>query len=63
LSRQSDSTWQALAGFNYKFEKFEGVLGYRHLRWDFEEGETLGQGFDNLYVTGPFGGSSSGFKG
>jgi len=53
---QSDLTWQALGAFSYKFEKFEGVLGYRYLRWNFEEGKALGEDYDNLYVTGPYAG-------
>jgi hypothetical protein len=46
----SDLTWQALAAVNYRFEKVDASLGYRHLDWDFDDVET----FDNLNVSGPY---------
>jgi hypothetical protein len=50
----SDLTWQAFAGLNYKFRKFDTVLGYRYLEWDFDDGDMLN--FDELDLSGPFAG-------
>lgn len=33
----SDYTWQALAGFDYRFEKVSAAFGYRYLKWDFDD--------------------------
>lgn len=49
---QSDLTWQALAAVNYRFRKVDAVLGYRYLKWDFDDKNLL----DNLHLTGPFAG-------
>ena len=48
----SDLTWQALAALNYRFSKFDAVLGYRYLDWDFDDNDT----FDDLNISGPFAG-------
>lgn len=48
----SDLTWQALAGFNYKFKKLDAVFGYRYLDWDFDDKSA----FDELSVSGPYAG-------
>ena len=45
----SDVTWQTYAGVGYKLDNFDLALGYRHLRWDFDDGAPLQQ----LYITGP----------
>jgi hypothetical protein len=46
----TDFTWQASAGVGYRFSKFDMVLGYRYLDWDFDDGEAL----DDLNLGGPF---------
>ena len=48
----SDLTWQALGGLNYRFEKFDAVVGYRYLYWDFDDSPT----FDDLNLSGPYAG-------
>lgn len=49
---QSDVTWQALAGLGYRFDKFDAILGYRYLDWNFANKANL----DDLSVHGPFAG-------
>lgn len=49
---ESDLTWQALAAVNYRFRKVDAVLGYRYLKWDFDDRNLL----DNLNLHGPFAG-------
>lgn len=49
---QSDMTWQALAGVGYQFKKFDAVLGYRYLDWDFSDTANM----SDLTVHGPFAG-------
>ena len=49
---ESDLTWQALGGLNYRFEKFDAVVGYRYLYWDFDDSPT----FDDLNLSGPYAG-------
>jgi len=46
----SDSTWQAVAGINYRFERLDAVLGYSHMEWDFDSDELLG----DLEIGGPY---------
>ncbi|WP_434053795.1 MAG: hypothetical protein RDA78_02475 [Roseibium sp.] len=46
---QSDITWQALAGVGYRFKKFDAILGYRYLGWDFDSKANL----DSLDIHGP----------
>jgi hypothetical protein len=48
----SELTWQALAGINYRFEKVDAVLGYRYLDWTFDNNDLL----DDLNVSGPYAG-------
>ena len=52
----TDFTWQALAGFGYQFNKMDAVFGYRHLEWDFDDGDTFGATFDDLNFSGPYAG-------
>lgn len=33
----SDMTWQAVGGINYRFSKVDLTLGYAHMDWDFDE--------------------------
>lgn len=49
---ESDLTWQALAAVNYRFGRADAVLGYRYLKWDFDDTNVL----DNLNLSGPFAG-------
>ena len=48
-SGDSDYTWQGLAGLNYKFDSFNGVFGYRHLKWEFDSGP-----LEDLKISGPY---------
>lgn len=48
----SDLTWQAAAGFNYKFKKLDAVFGYRYLAWDFDDNDA----FDDINLSGPYAG-------
>ncbi len=49
---QSDFTWQALGGLGYRFDRFDAVVGYRYLDWNFDNKARL----DDLTVHGPFAG-------
>ena len=52
----SDLTWQLAAGINYRFKKVDAIVGYRYLKWEFDEGKDLGEELDNLDFGGPFAG-------
>lgn len=56
-SGDSDYTWQGLAGVSYEFDNFKGFLGYRHLKWDFDDDSLL----ENMQVSGPFVGARFNF--
>ena len=45
---ESDLTWQAMAGINYRFESLDVVLGYQHLEWEFDD-----QLLEDLEMSGP----------
>ena len=45
---ESDLTWQAIAGINYRFEALDVVLGYQHLKWEFDD-----QLLEDLEMYGP----------
>jgi hypothetical protein len=49
--QESTNTWQALAGLNYQFQKFEAGFGYRYLKWDNGDGA-----IEDLTVKGPYAG-------
>ena len=44
----SDLTWQASAGINYRFQALDVTLGYQHLEWEFDD-----QLLDDLEMSGP----------
>jgi len=46
----STSTWQALAGLNYQFRKFDASFGYRYLTWN-NDGQ-----IEDLTIKGPYAG-------
>ena len=48
----SELTWQALLGLNYRFSKVDAAFGYRYLKWDFDDNDT----FDDLDISGPYAG-------
>ena len=50
---ESDLTWQASASISYRFDKFDTVLGYRYLDYEFDDDAEL---IDNLNISGPFAG-------
>ena len=45
----SKLTWQAWPGVGYRFEYLDAVVGYRHLEWETDDGDT----FDDLNFNGP----------
>jgi hypothetical protein len=49
----TDLTWQAFTAIAYRFDRVGLSLGYRHLEWDFDEGDAGGDLIDKLYVSGP----------
>jgi len=49
----SDYTLQGVAALNYKFDGFEGRLGYRYLKWEFDGHGAL----EDLTVKGPYAGA------
>jgi hypothetical protein len=51
-SGDSESTWQALAGLNYRFKKVDATFGYRYLDWEFDSSDAL----EEITVKGPFAG-------
>jgi hypothetical protein len=46
----SDLTWQVLAGGGYRFSKFDVILAYRYMEWDFDDSEA----FEDLDLSGPY---------
>ena len=46
---EPDLNWQLFVGLGYRFAHFDFILGYRHLEWHFESGETLSE----LTTSGP----------
>jgi hypothetical protein len=53
----SDYTWQALAGFGYRFKRVDAAVGYRYLTYEFDSDSPLA----NLTVHGPIVGVRVGF--
>lgn len=49
----TDLTWQAFGGIGYRFNSAELVAGYRHLEWEFDDDDTGGNVFNDLYISGP----------
>ena len=47
----SDYTWQASTGLNYRFKKVDATFGYRYLTW-----ESDGGSIDDITIKGPFAG-------
>ena len=45
----SKLTWQAWPGVGYTFENFDVVAGYRHLKWETDDGEAI----DDVSFSGP----------
>ena len=45
----SNFTWQAMAGVGYRFDKFDAILTYRYMDWDFDDNDV----FDDLNLSGP----------
>jgi hypothetical protein len=45
----SKLTWQAWPGVGYRLEKVDVVAGYRHLKWETDDGDTI----DDLGFKGP----------
>jgi hypothetical protein len=49
--QDSATTWQALAGFGYQFQKLDAVLGYRYMKYEFDDGR-----IEDLKIDGPYAG-------
>jgi len=49
----SKLTWQTAVNFSYDYKKFTGVLGYRYLKWNFENDQPA---LDDLVIHGPYAG-------
>jgi len=47
----SDGTWQGFAGVGYKFKKFNTILAYRYLDYNFDESNQV---MEDLNVKGLF---------
>ena len=52
----SDLTWQALVGLNYRFSNVDAAFGYRYLKWELNDDT-----FDDLDISGPYAGVRFGF--
>jgi len=48
----SDLTWQALAGINYRFTRVHLTLGYAYMDWDFDKDSLL----KDFTLSGPYAG-------
>ena len=48
----SDLTWQATAGVGYRFQRFDLVIGYRYLDWEFDDSSV----FNDMNISGPYAG-------
>jgi hypothetical protein len=57
----TEVTWQAFAGVGYKYENFDLIAGYRHLEWDFDNGDTGGDRLNDLSMSGPIIGAKFNF--
>ena len=49
----TDSTWQAVGGLNYSFQRVDAFAGYRYLKWNFDSNDTGGKLFNDLDLSGP----------
>jgi len=52
----SDYTVQGIAGFNYKFDRWEGRFGYRYMKWEMDN-KGLGRLVEDLTIDGPYAGA------
>ena len=48
----SDLTWQAVAGINYRFSKVDLTLGYAYMDWDFDKKSEI----KDMALKGPYAG-------
>ena len=49
----SDLTYQAFAGINYKYSSFDLAAGYRYLKFKFDNDEDFGNTLNHLIIKGP----------
>jgi len=47
----SKLTWQTAVNFSYDYKKFSSVVGYRYLKWNFENDQPA---LDDLVIHGPY---------
>jgi hypothetical protein len=50
---ETEMSWQAVALVKYNVGKWGVGFGYRHLEWDFDDSNTGGDVFEDLYISGP----------
>lgn len=50
---ENDLTWQVYGAVGYKFDSIDVTMGWRHLEWEFDDGDNFGEVFNTLYVSGP----------
>ena len=48
----SNSTWQAIAGINYRFSKVDVTVGYAHMDWDLDDDAMI----KDMTLKGPYAG-------
>jgi hypothetical protein len=49
----SELTYQAFAGINYKYDSFDLAAGYRYLKFKFDDDDDFGDSLNYLIVKGP----------
>ena len=48
----SKITYQAAAAWGYEFKRWDGVIGYRYLRWEMKDGDA--NALNRLFLHGPY---------
>lgn len=57
----SELTYQAFAGINYKLSSFDFSAGYRYMKFKFDDDDDFGEVLNNLVVKGPMFGAKFSF--
>jgi hypothetical protein len=50
---ESELTYQAFAGINYKYDSFDLAAGYRYLKFKFDDDDDFGDSLNYLIIKGP----------
>jgi hypothetical protein len=53
---EAQLTYQLMGGVGYQFEKVTAAVGYRYLKWKFDQDDDLGEAFNELILQGPYAG-------